>query len=146
PPGLRRLPPPGTDAPAPVSGRPSARGSGRRPAPSRGGDGTHPRTSCGDVVGKMTSGVRPTILAFAAVAIASFFRMYDGATLSESVRGTHGFATRWLGVGGGGIESQVRPQRREGRLDRDHRRPLGDRDRTLGPPPPFPPSPPPVPL
>jgi hypothetical protein len=23
--------------------------------------------------------------------------MYDGATLSESVRGAHGFAVRWLG-------------------------------------------------
>src|SRR5262249_2026093 len=94
------------------------------------GDGTDPRTSYGDVVGTMTSEVRTTLLRFAAaVAIASFFRMYDGATLPGSIRGTHGFATRWLGVGGGGIESPVRRQRREGWLNRDHRGLLGDRDR-----------------
>jgi hypothetical protein len=59
----------------------------------------------------MTSEVRTTILRFAAaVAFASYFRMYDGVTLPESVRGAHGFTTRWLGARQGEIAMPDRPQ------------------------------------
>jgi hypothetical protein len=41
----------------------------------------------------MTSEVRTTAQRFAAVAIASFFRTYDGPTLPKCVRGAHDFTT-----------------------------------------------------
>src|SRR5262245_35406034 len=82
PPGVRRLPPPGADAPAPVAGRPSRLGPGRRPPPSRRGDDIHLSTIFGDVIGTRTSQVHATILRYASTeAIASFYRRYDGATL-----------------------------------------------------------------
>src|SRR5262249_7385691 len=100
PPGVRRLSPPGADAPAPVAGRPVTSSPGDR-LPSGWGDDIHRRAILGDAIGTMTAskrGVRGDILQYIHVLqnVPNAFRMPSAgaSTGPRGVAGTVPFSRR----------------------------------------------------